>query len=1080
MKKSFNPIRTVSIGIMLTLWGLLMTAGSVAHAQDITLTLPDTSGIAGDTLRVPLRVSPLQASDAVTSGEFHFSYDAGIVDLVGYETLNTLLEGQGSVLLNQRGNQLAFAGTDTVTGSGTLITLNFLINPSAVYNDRSDLDFRSARLNEGMPATTSADGNIRVQGIRISPRSSNTQVIEGDSLQFSLSGDIHPPVAWEVSDTSRASISADGWLKGKKPGLIRVKATDNAGLADSTERFRVQAATLSSLALTIPDRSARQTLEVEVPVQVSDVTGLNITSSEATISYDARYLEYLSIDNTGTMTEPWGNLTINSNIAGQLNVAGAGTDTLAGAGTLFTMRFRVKDQNTGNSTIAIEESIFNETINATNYNGTFSALAAPAIEINYSDTTLSIGDQLAFSVTGGEGTPPYTWSSSEPATASIDADNGELDALSRGDALITATDAEGFPSRRINVRVNDFDAYLDTVAVSHPDTAAVTLQAGDFSGMGVLSYEMTLQYDTTIVRFLDAETAGTQSEPLSVQIRAHEDTLELAAAGTIAFSGDSPIVKLHFALRDDVITDGEFARLDLLQLQFNEPGPNTPTATLFAGGIQVGDTQENAAPVVVSPIGDVSLDEDHGPYLLAGDLNTVFRDTVDGDPLTFSASVTGQGLAVRISNDSLLVEPEPDYFGEDTLSITATDGLLSVTSEVIVTINPINDPPEFTALPDTVFFAVDSSATLPIYAHLSDVESELELINLEFTSDQGDISFAYDSLSGHLQITSAGYTGLARLRLTATDEDGAVARDSLWLDVQPVTVINPGPVLITAIDDITLDEDSGPYVVAGDLNEIFRDTVDHNPLSFSASLAGSGITVSIANDSLVIEPEPNYFGVDTLTLSATDGVLSNSTEIKITVDPVNDLPEFTALPDTVWFAVDSSATLPLFNHLSDIETDPELMALTFTSDQGDVTADYDSLSGTLQITSAGYIGQAWLSLTATDQDGGVARDTLWLDITFPVAINRGPELPVRVELRQNYPNPFNPATTIRYAVPEEGRVRLEVFNLNGSRVAVLADERQATGYYTVRFEAADLSSGIYFYRLKAGRTEIIRKMTLIK
>jgi len=90
------------------------------------------------------------------------------------------------------------------------------------------------------------------------------------------------------------------------------------------------------------------------------------------------------------------------------------------------------------------------------------------------------------------------------------------------------------------------------------------------------------------------------------------------------------------------------------------------------------------------------------------------------------------------------------------------------------------------------------------------------------------------------------------------------------------------------------------------------------------------------------------------------------------------------------------------------------------------------------------------------------------------------DLPRSCSLSQNYPNPFNQVTEIKYTLPQDGWVRLEVYNILGQRVAMLADGQQQAGYKSVRWDANSLASGIYFYRLTAGEFTKTKKMVLIK
>ena len=97
-----------------------------------------------------------------------------------------------------------------------------------------------------------------------------------------------------------------------------------------------------------------------------------------------------------------------------------------------------------------------------------------------------------------------------------------------------------------------------------------------------------------------------------------------------------------------------------------------------------------------------------------------------------------------------------------------------------------------------------------------------------------------------------------------------------------------------------------------------------------------------------------------------------------------------------------------------------------------------------------------------------------------VGIEEDIEVPTAFSLDQNYPNPFNPATAIRFAVPEAGAVRLDVFDVLGRQVAVLVDSTLPAGTHTATFEAGTLPSGLYLYRLQAGTRTETKTMMLVR
>lgn len=108
---------------------------------------------------------------------------------------------------------------------------------------------------------------------------------------------------------------------------------------------------------------------------------------------------------------------------------------------------------------------------------------------------------------------------------------------------------------------------------------------------------------------------------------------------------------------------------------------------------------------------------------------------------------------------------------------------------------------------------------------------------------------------------------------------------------------------------------------------------------------------------------------------------------------------------------------------------------------------------------------------------------------FTLVVNRGnpivdntleTEMPIDFQLSQNYPNPFNPTTRIEYGLPELSDVSLKVYDITGKEVATLVEQRKPAGTYSLNWDASQLASGLYIYRLITGKKTITKKMMLIK
>ena len=103
------------------------------------------------------------------------------------------------------------------------------------------------------------------------------------------------------------------------------------------------------------------------------------------------------------------------------------------------------------------------------------------------------------------------------------------------------------------------------------------------------------------------------------------------------------------------------------------------------------------------------------------------------------------------------------------------------------------------------------------------------------------------------------------------------------------------------------------------------------------------------------------------------------------------------------------------------------------------------------------------------------------DLSSPISFVKDiAELPTSFALEQNYPNPFNPTTTIHYSLPSSAKVKLTIHDILGREIVTLVNEEQSAGWKEVLWNAKDVSSGIYFYKLQAGNFVETKKMIVVK
>lgn len=232
--------------------------------------------------------------------------------------------------------------------------------------------------------------------------------------------------------------------------------------------------------------------------------------------------------------------------------------------------------------------------------------------------------------------------------------------------------------------------------------------------------------------------------------------------------------------------------------------------------------------------------------------------------------------------------------------------------------------------------------------------------------------------------------------------------------------------------------------------------------------------------------------LDIIVSGGSSKILSNNTSIKNTAPTVPTSLLFTTAQDTVILS---------WNASTDAQTPSKSLTYNVrigtSSGASDIlSANADLTNGKLRIQANGNAGYSkilslrglpngtyYWQVQAVDNSflGSLFSQEQQFDVTLSTISNEtGMDVPSSTKLAQNYPNPFNPSTTINYTLKTSGSVNLKVYDITGRLVQELVNGHKNAGEHTVSFNASNLASGLYIYRLHAAGKIITKKMTLIK
>jgi hypothetical protein len=353
---------------------------------------------------------------------------------------------------------------------------------------------------------------------------------------------------------------------------------------------------------------------------------------------------------------------------------------------------------------------------------------------------------------------------------------------------------------------------------------------------------------------------------------------------------------------------------------------------------------------------------------------TISATDPEGEALRFTASEPDHGT-IAVSGSTLTYTPDANYQGPDSATITVSDGELTATATVTITVTPVNDAP--VAVDDSAAAAEDTAATITaaaLVANDTDVDGDPLTISAVGAAVNGTVALAGTDITF---TPAADFVGDATFEYTVSD---GTATDTAVVTVA-VGGANDPPV---AVDDIaTTAEDTAATLTAATL--LANDTdAEGQTLSLTAVSGATNGTVALAGGTVTFTPAANFAGTAGFDYTVSDGAATDTGRVTVTVTPVNDAP--VAVDDTATTTEDTAATLTAATLLAN-DTDAEGATLTVTAVSGATNGTVALAGTTVTFTpAANFSGTAGFDYTVSD---GTATDTGRVTVTV-TAVNDPP------------------------------------------------------------------------------------------
>ena len=328
---------------------------------------------------------------------------------------------------------------------------------------------------------------------------------------------------------------------------------------------------------------------------------------------------------------------------------------------------------------------------------------------------------------------------------------------------------------------------------------------------------------------------------------------------------------------------------------------------------------------------------------------------VDRDPLTFSVTQSSTGVvAVTTSDSGVQISKIQNANGRTTLTISVSDSLLTATTVVRVTVTEVNDPPNLTVTSLAITLAEDFPSSISIPVMTDDVEGDT--LTLSVTQSTPMIVTITTASTSVVRFSSKkDANGRSTLTIVVNDGTNIVSTQVIVV----VTAVPDTPTISVLANPLILNEDFGFSTIATAL-DVDGDTVTFNVTNSTDTV----VNFTTSNTAVRIASIKDVFGRSTLTISATDGTLTATTQVVAIVNPINDTPTISVSTNAITLDEDFSTTQTIALTLLDVDN----ATLTYSV--------VESTTGLIKVTTAASEvrissiananGRTTLSITVSD------------------------------------------------------------------------------------------------------------------